>query len=83
MLQKISTTIESSLADRLATIAQKTGKPTSFYVSQAISEHIEDLEDLALALEGSKSSNETYTLAAFEKRFKEKHGVAIDYSQGS
>ena len=35
--------------DRLHALAEKTGRPATFYIRQAIEEHLDDLEDLYLA----------------------------------
>jgi RHH-type rel operon transcriptional repressor/antitoxin RelB len=41
--------LPQDIENRLATLAEKTGRSKTFYVRQAIEEHLEDLEDLYLA----------------------------------
>lgn len=45
----LSIRLPSDVEDRLKTLAAKTGRTKSFYITEAICEHIEDLEDLYLA----------------------------------
>lgn len=49
MAHPLSIRIDDQLDARLARLARLTGRSKSFYVKQAIEEHIEDLEDLYLA----------------------------------
>jgi RHH-type rel operon transcriptional repressor/antitoxin RelB len=41
--------LPEDIENRLAVLAEKTGRSKSFYVREAIQEHLEDLEDLYLA----------------------------------
>jgi RHH-type rel operon transcriptional repressor/antitoxin RelB len=43
--------LSSDIEGRLKTLALKTGRTKTFYVRQAIQEHLEDLEDTFLAQE--------------------------------
>ena len=43
--------LSSDIEARLKTLALKTGRTKTFYVRQAIQEHLEDLEDTFLAQE--------------------------------
>ncbi|WP_367351036.1 DUF6290 family protein [Ottowia sp.] len=45
----LSIRLPGDVEDRLKTLAAKTGRTKSFYITEAICEHIEDLEDLYLA----------------------------------
>ena len=45
----LSIRLPGDVEDRLKTLAAKTGRTKSFYITEAICEHIEDLEDLSLA----------------------------------
>ena len=52
------------LEKRLDDLARKTGRTKSFYARQAIIEHLDDLEDLALAEQALREDDGTrYTLA--------------------
>ena len=41
--------LPEELEQRLTSLSKQTGRPKSFYVRQALSEHLEDLEDVYLA----------------------------------
>ncbi len=43
--------LPKDIEDRLTALAKKTGRTKSFYAREAILEHLEDLEDLAVAEE--------------------------------
>ncbi len=45
----LSIRLPGDVEDRLKTLAAKTGRTKSLYITEAICEHIEDLEDLYLA----------------------------------
>jgi len=45
----LSIRLPSDVEDRLKSLAARTGRTKSFYVKEAITEHLEDLEDLYLA----------------------------------
>ena len=45
----LSIRLPGDVEDRLKTLAAKTGRTKSCYITEAICEHIEDLEDLYLA----------------------------------
>jgi len=49
MAQPVSIRIDPELDARLEKLAKKTGRTKSFYIKQAIEDHLEDLEDLYLA----------------------------------
>jgi len=49
MAHPLSIRLDDDLAARLERLARLTGRSKSFYVKQAIENHIEDLEDLYLA----------------------------------
>lgn len=47
----LSVRLPEEIETRLEALAQKTGRTKTFYIREAILEHIEDLEDYYLALE--------------------------------
>jgi len=49
MAHPLSIRIDEQLDARLERLARLTGRSKSFYVKQAIEDHLEDLEDLYLA----------------------------------
>ncbi|HEY8991471.1 MAG TPA: DUF6290 family protein [Luteolibacter sp.] len=46
---------------RLEALAQKTGRTKTFYVREAILEHLEDLEDIYLATQRLQRPAKTYS----------------------
>jgi RHH-type transcriptional regulator, rel operon repressor / antitoxin RelB len=53
--------LPKEIEDRLAALARKTGRTKSYYARQAIIEHLEDLEDIAMAEERLSDMGETMT----------------------
>jgi RHH-type rel operon transcriptional repressor/antitoxin RelB len=45
----LSIRLPADVEARLKDLAAKTGRPKSYYVTEAVCEHLEDLEDLYLA----------------------------------
>jgi len=45
----LSIRLPGDVEDRLKNLATRTGRTKSFYITEAITEHLEDLEDLYLA----------------------------------
>jgi len=45
----LSVRLDADIEKRLETLAQNTGRTKTFYVREAILEHLDDLEDLYLA----------------------------------
>ena len=45
----IAVRLPSEIEDRLDTLAKETGRTKTFYVREAILEHLDDLEDVYLA----------------------------------
>ena len=64
--------LPAEIEKRLDALAKATGRSKSFYVREAILEHLEDLEDVYLAekrLEGLRAGrSRSYTLEEVEKR---------------
>ncbi len=57
------------LEKRLDTLARKTGRTKSFYARQAISEHLDDLEDIYLAERRFAKNNSRIALEDVESEF--------------
>ncbi|MBK6597471.1 MAG: TraY domain-containing protein [Proteobacteria bacterium] len=49
MSQPLSIRLDPQLDARLERLAKQTGRTKSFYIKQAVEDHLEDLEDLYLA----------------------------------
>ncbi len=64
--------LPDAMEDRLKNLAEKTGRTKSFYVREAISEYLDDLEDIYLAeqrLEDLRAGrSRTYTLEEVMER---------------
>jgi len=69
----LSIRLPGDVEDRLKSLAARTGRTKSFYVKEAITEHLEDLEDLYLAereLEAIRSGkSQTVPLEEVMKRY--------------
>jgi RHH-type rel operon transcriptional repressor/antitoxin RelB len=68
----VSLRLPEDLKIRLETLAKRSGRSKTYYIIEAISEKLEDLEDLYLAEERARALHEgrsrTYTLDEVEKR---------------
>lgn len=49
MSKQLAVRLDDELYERLKAMADKTGRTATFYVREAIEEHLEDLEDTFLA----------------------------------
>ena len=67
----ISVRLPDDIANRLNQLAALTGRSKSFYITEAILEHLDDLEDIYLAekrLEDIRAGrSKTYTLEEVER----------------
>ena len=58
----VAVRLPQEIENRLDTLAQKTGRTKSFYIRQALEEHLEDLEDAYLAEERFRTMKDTVPL---------------------
>jgi RHH-type rel operon transcriptional repressor/antitoxin RelB len=67
----LSIRLPKDVEDRLKNLAAQTGRTKSFYITEAICEHIDDLEDLFLAekrlIEIRAGCSRTYSLEEVER----------------
>jgi len=63
----IAVRLPENIEHRLDRMAKKTGRTKTFYVREAILEHLEDLEDVYMAEKRLKHPGKTHTLAEVEK----------------
>lgn len=67
----ISIRIPADIENRLNALAEITGRTKSYYITQAILEHLDDLEDLYLAeqrlIDIRAGRSRTYTLEEVER----------------
>ncbi|MGA3346992.1 MAG: DUF6290 family protein [Terracidiphilus sp.] len=72
MSTAVSLRLPEELRSRLDKLARMTGRSKTYYMIEAISEKLEDLEDLYLAEERTRAlragRSRTYTLDEVEKR---------------
>jgi RHH-type rel operon transcriptional repressor/antitoxin RelB len=53
--------LDPELEKRLARLAEKTGRTKTFYVREAIEQHLENLEDYYLAAEAARNPGRSYS----------------------
>ena len=58
----VAVRLPQEMEDRLATLAEKTGRSKSFYIRQALEEHLEEMEDIYLAEERFRTLAKTVPL---------------------
>lgn len=70
-MSAVSIRLPDDVSARLQSLAQVTGRSKTFYITQAIREHLDDLEDLYLAesrlIEIRAGRSQTYTLEDVER----------------
>lgn len=55
--------LDEDTEKRLKNLAEKTGRTKSFYLREAITQHLEDMEDYYLAAESAKNPGRIYSAA--------------------
>ncbi|MDP4626072.1 MAG: TraY domain-containing protein [Akkermansiaceae bacterium] len=55
--------LNPDLQNRLAALAERTGRTETFFAQQAIEQHLEDLEDYYLGMKALEKSKRTLTPA--------------------
>jgi RHH-type rel operon transcriptional repressor/antitoxin RelB len=60
--------LNNDLENRLIALSQKTGRPKSYYVRQAIQAFLEEKEDYLLAISRLEKNNPRISLAELEKK---------------
>ena len=63
----LSVRLDREMEERLAALAARTGRTKSYYVREAILEHLEDMEDRYLAIERLESPSRRWTLEEVER----------------
>ena len=59
--------LPDEIEKRLEALAKKTGRTKTYYVREAVVEHIEELEDIYLALERLEKPTKRWSLEELEK----------------
>lgn len=71
-MANVSLRLDENILQRLAKLAAKTGRSKTFYMTEAISQHIEDLEDIYDAeqelIKIRSGKSRTYTLSQVEEQ---------------
>jgi len=60
--------LNSDLENRLVALSEKTGRPKSYYVRQAIQAFLEEKEDYLLAISRLEKNNPRISLEKLEKK---------------
>jgi RHH-type transcriptional regulator, rel operon repressor / antitoxin RelB len=72
-MSAISVELPEDVANRLQTLADRTGRSRSFLMVEAIQDHLEDMEDLYLAQErlalNQSGASESISLEVVMKRY--------------
>ena len=72
-MSAVSIRLPDDVSARLQDLAQLTGRSKTFYMIEAIREHLDDLEDMYLAeqrlIEVRAGRSKTHSLADVERRF--------------
>lgn len=67
----VSLRLPEDLSNRLESLAERTGRSKTFYVLEALREHIDDIEDVYLAeqrlMANRAGESKTHTLAEVEQ----------------
>ena len=63
--------LDPEIEQRLTVLAQRTGRTKTFYVKEAIHEHLENLEDIYMAKKALAEGGRTYSL----KEIKDELGL--------
>ena len=58
----VAVRLTKEIEDRLASLAEKTGRTKSFYIRQALEEHLEEMEDAYLAEKRYRTLGKTVSL---------------------
>ena len=59
----LSVKLPAELEQRLNHLAQETGRTKTYYVTKAISAHLEEMEDLYLAMQRLETPSKTLSMA--------------------
>lgn len=62
----LSVRLPEEVEKRLGVLAKKTGRTKTFYVREAVLDHLEDLEDIYLSLERLKKNERRFSLKEVE-----------------
>jgi RHH-type transcriptional regulator, rel operon repressor / antitoxin RelB len=68
----LSIRLSKDMEERLTRVARRTGRTKSFCARQAIEEKIEDMEDLAVAIERLEHPGKTTSLKSLAKELNKK-----------
>jgi RHH-type rel operon transcriptional repressor/antitoxin RelB len=63
----LSIRLDPKIEKRLEALAARTGRTKSYYVREAILEHLEDMEDRYLAIERLENPSQRWTLEEVEQ----------------
>lgn len=74
-MQQINIRIDDTLISRLERLVKRTGHTKSFYVKEALKEHLEDLEDIYIAKQRLDDICDGKTKTVSWETVKERNGL--------
>ncbi|GHT53015.1 CopG family transcriptional regulator [Endomicrobiia bacterium] len=74
-MQQINIRIDDTLISRLERLIKRTGHTKSFYVKEALKEHLEDLEDIYIAKRRLSDVCDGKTKTVSWETLKERNGL--------
>lgn len=74
-MSSVSLRLPENLSKRLARLAKRTGRTKTFYMIEAIQEHLDDLEDLYLAEQRLIALREGHAKTVSLESVMRKHGL--------
>jgi RHH-type rel operon transcriptional repressor/antitoxin RelB len=72
---QISIRLKEPIGQRLETLAKRTGRSKTYYVEEAINEHLEDLEDIYLAKQAIENVRTGKSKLISHEDVKERYGL--------
>lgn len=67
-MSTLSIRLPENVDKRLDYLSQKTGRTKTYYVREAVAEHIEEMEDIYLALDRLEKPGKRWSLEALENK---------------
>ncbi len=67
--QQVALRLPTEINQRLEKLAKKTGRSKTFYITEAIIKHIEDIEDLYEALHVLENPGRIYSMEEIKNEF--------------
>jgi RHH-type rel operon transcriptional repressor/antitoxin RelB len=72
---QLSIRLKEPIIQRLETLAKRTGRSKTYYVVEAINEHLEDLEDIYLAKQAIENVRTGKSKIISQQEVKKRYGL--------